>query len=206
MTDQFLGLLTQMSQRHPSWRTRMKTPSHPAPRPPSPPRNRAQAPVTPAPTLSLPPSALALRTCPMSSPTPLPSTAADRQMMKRCWASSPAPRRFKGSQSSGSTPCVWGGRRQSCLKMVSFATLFLGSLGDKGCGVPGGLILTPSSLIASPVDPLPSQGWAPAGVVGLGARKPFQRQAWSLHWTTLKGSRDQSQTTPAPASLRTPLR
>ncbi|XP_011365078.1 kxDL motif-containing protein 1 isoform X2 [Pteropus vampyrus] len=106
LTDQFLGLLTQMSQRHPSWRMRMKTPSHPAPRPPSPPRNRAQAPVTPAPTLSLPPSALALRTCPMSSPTPLPSTAADRQTMRRCWASSPAPRRSKGSQGSGSTPHV----------------------------------------------------------------------------------------------------
>ncbi|XP_023390257.1 kxDL motif-containing protein 1 isoform X6 [Pteropus vampyrus] len=51
-------------------------------------------------------SPLALRTCPMSSPTPLPSTAADRQTMRRCWASSPAPRRSKGSQGSGSTPHV----------------------------------------------------------------------------------------------------
>lgn len=96
----------QMSRRRPSWRTRMKTPSHPAPQPPSPPRNRAQAPVTPALTLSHLPSAPASRICPMSGPTPLPSTATARWMMRRCWASSPASRHSKGSQDSDGTPYV----------------------------------------------------------------------------------------------------
>ncbi|XP_036884591.1 kxDL motif-containing protein 1 isoform X2 [Sturnira hondurensis] len=90
----------QTSQKHPSWRTTMKTPFHPAPQPPSPPRNRAQAPVTPAQTPSRPPSALASRTCPTSNPIPLPSMATARWMTTRYRVNSPAPRSSEGSQGS----------------------------------------------------------------------------------------------------------
>lgn len=84
----------------------MKIPYHPAPRPPLPPQNRARAHVTPALTLSHPPSVLASRTFPMSGPALLPSMAAARRTMRRHRGSNPTPWRPEGSQGSGSSPQV----------------------------------------------------------------------------------------------------
>lgn len=61
----------------------MKTPSHPVSPRPSPPQSRAQAPVTPALTLSHHLSVLALRTCHIFDLVPLPSTATATQMRRK---------------------------------------------------------------------------------------------------------------------------
>lgn len=167
----------------------MKTPSRPAPRPPSPLPNRAQVPVTPAPTLSHPLSALASRTCPMSDLTPLPSMAAARQMRRRYWTSSPAPRHSEGSQGRGGTLYVSEvaadnpALRWSALPPYSVIGLPGGQ--DSFSGVWNSwrsVIPTPSSLRASPADPLPG--------------RRMNGQLALLGWAQGSFSRNQSQISP----------
>lgn len=62
---------------------KMKTPFRPVSPRPSPPRSRAQAPVTPALTLSQHLSALDLRTYHIFDLVPLPSMATAKQMMRK---------------------------------------------------------------------------------------------------------------------------
>lgn len=82
----------------------------------------------------------------MSDLTPLPSMAAARQMRKRYWTSSPAPRHSEGSQGRGGilyVSEVAAGNPALRWSALPPYSVIWGFLGDKapsqGCGIPGGL-------------------------------------------------------------------
>ncbi|KAM8765463.1 kxDL motif-containing protein 1 isoform 1-T2 [Rhynchonycteris naso] len=153
--EAFSPSFPQIFQRHPSWRMMMKTPFCPARLPPSPPQNRAQVPVTPAQTPSHPPSVLASRTHPTSSPTLLPSMAIARWTTRRCWASNPASKCSEGV--IGLSRClrwqwVWVTLPQDsqlCYPILSSRTPWGTSLHPSGMEFQGGSVIPTPSLLST---------------------------------------------------------
>lgn len=170
----------------------MKIPSHPAPRPPLPPQNRARARVTPALTPSRPPSVLASRTSPMSAPALLPSTAVARRTMRRHRGSNPTPWWPEGSQGSGSSPQVSevaAGNPNPAWRSTALPPCCV-TRGSWRTKLPPGVwsswgVCHSQFLLTENICPLqtppPGQGMtSSAGVVALGVKEFFQSQARSL--------------------------